>query len=721
MQGTEVGAGKVKLSCDSCGARYRIPLAKVQGRRFRATCRSCGATIFARLTAGELSTRTQDFAAADGPQWYLALEGEPAGPFSVDEIRNRLHEGIIHGETFAWRDGARAWMPLGEIPELRMWLDENEARAALFGSMNEAEEQPTRAIGGRAARDHMGAITARPAAVPGRPGERVPYDGAESEPSTDEHRAAGQYCEQAEAWPSAHARYQRADPALADTFAVEGPGGPLAAAAEPWGVPDRQRSRGAERGGAAAGAAALDFVPSYQEAQPAANYVDPFGDWSDADAATRLAQRQAVPQPGDLSGEIADPDAWSHEIDLRFGTTPGKVGDDATLASARRDAISDPKLWVTGIRSSSLPAPPGGALGQEGLARQLVTDGLAPPPGPPPPRLERPEEDSMLIEPELLEAVRDSAEESDVVAFLVPELPMAVPPAPVRPMPVPAAVAAPFWTARRLVIVGAATGAFVVTALTVTLIVVLKDRASAPVALGKAVSLRHEPAPTSAPAPTIKPVLGSVGNPAAAPEPRLAAAPAASPTAIDRPVDAAARPGPKAATSRAKRRRPAARRASRHKPGRARRVKRRHAAPRADDVDSMLGAAAARGSGRPARSSRGSGRRASGGDSADGILAAAAGSAAPARGLPKKLSRGQIVAGMRKLRGRAQVCFERFGQQGVLKLSVTIFPNGRARGKVIGSFRATPTGACVAAGLPGLHFPPFRGKPLTVVYPLQLK
>lgn len=42
-------------------------------------------------------------------RWYAAIDGEPRGPFSEDELVRMAHEGRIRGRTLVWRPGFDAW------------------------------------------------------------------------------------------------------------------------------------------------------------------------------------------------------------------------------------------------------------------------------------------------------------------------------------------------------------------------------------------------------------------------------------------------------------------------------------------------------------------------------------------------------------------------------------------------------------------------------------
>jgi len=46
---------------------------------------------------------------------YITKNDENIGPFSIDEVREKLSVGEVSAEDFAWHDGLEEWLPLSEI------------------------------------------------------------------------------------------------------------------------------------------------------------------------------------------------------------------------------------------------------------------------------------------------------------------------------------------------------------------------------------------------------------------------------------------------------------------------------------------------------------------------------------------------------------------------------------------------------------------------------
>jgi len=50
--------------------------------------------------------------------WYLAAGRKKVGPLSTSRVMERIAAGKVPSKAMAWREGMRAWQPVGEIAEL---------------------------------------------------------------------------------------------------------------------------------------------------------------------------------------------------------------------------------------------------------------------------------------------------------------------------------------------------------------------------------------------------------------------------------------------------------------------------------------------------------------------------------------------------------------------------------------------------------------------------
>jgi hypothetical protein len=52
--------------------------------------------------------------------WFYAKNGSQQGPLSTDEIKSRIAMGEIGSDDLAWSEGMSDWMPIQQIPQLKI-------------------------------------------------------------------------------------------------------------------------------------------------------------------------------------------------------------------------------------------------------------------------------------------------------------------------------------------------------------------------------------------------------------------------------------------------------------------------------------------------------------------------------------------------------------------------------------------------------------------------
>lgn len=136
----------MKISCDSCGAKYTIADAKVQGRKVKVRCKSCKATILvdgnASGEAGDAVTASEPPAAAVAAPavaaaqpattpkpasvrkdaWSVNLSDDDSRDMTTAELIAGWKSGLVTQDAYAWKDGMADWKPVLEIPELKQKL-----------------------------------------------------------------------------------------------------------------------------------------------------------------------------------------------------------------------------------------------------------------------------------------------------------------------------------------------------------------------------------------------------------------------------------------------------------------------------------------------------------------------------------------------------------------------------------------------------------------------
>jgi len=170
----------MKFACESCNTKYLIPDERVVGRMLRVRCKRCSNIMdvvgpsrsptkveklgaikaqqdtaqdrplfsvrggsmdpFARVTDSGVwgvqgvprgsarsdgmmgvqtasSPRRSSGPAAD-PMWWMAIKGEPSGPYTSEEVGALAERGRIHKKTRVWRPGMESWLRLRDVGEL---------------------------------------------------------------------------------------------------------------------------------------------------------------------------------------------------------------------------------------------------------------------------------------------------------------------------------------------------------------------------------------------------------------------------------------------------------------------------------------------------------------------------------------------------------------------------------------------------------------------------
>ncbi|MGO9838052.1 MAG: zinc-ribbon domain-containing protein [Polyangiaceae bacterium] len=113
----------MKISCQSCQAKYTIADDKVLGKIVKIRCKKCGETIVVNGAGG-----TGDAVAASA--YPVVPDSAGAEPWTVNvaegdqrtmtdaEVASAYQQGVITDETYCWRDGMADWLPLREIDAL---------------------------------------------------------------------------------------------------------------------------------------------------------------------------------------------------------------------------------------------------------------------------------------------------------------------------------------------------------------------------------------------------------------------------------------------------------------------------------------------------------------------------------------------------------------------------------------------------------------------------
>jgi hypothetical protein len=620
----------MKVVCHGCGAKYQVRREKVQGHRFRATCKKCGGIIVARSSEVALESGGPSAVSLDrddlfqeDESWYAVITGKPHGPMSSSQLHQSYTSGMITKRTYIWRAGDPEWRRLSDVPEFADLFSEGQT------SFYEPDHDPrqtgeTKASGPSAFR-RQGGLS--------HPGE--PADGPTSF-----------YQAQEEEEEATHYHVGREQGA--------------AMREEPWQpLP----------GGAA--------NPAFD------------GESQSADQVPVIPPRKAIlPSPtgvpqSPLPSAVRTEESIPRQASIPEHTRP--LTSSEKEVAAKPPTVDLPPVTVTG---------PPGSTGQE------------PTPGFP---VLTPTLGVRSVFEDKLKPVGSPAGPGHL---LTPETP-------------------PFWTTGKIA-AAAAIGGGLAVALTVVVVVSFVRPKSPTVVVAAGKSPVTKKRNGAKPAPTrnevkpegVKPKIENVQI-----------------TVQSGGDEGKVQPEAKKAEPEVKERKPGKRaarrvsRASRSSKRRRKRAPKRRKRPRRSsspaDVDQLLGASK-KSDGADPDAILAAGKKSAkddepdtGGADPDAILAAGSKrKSAPKTkdpGLPRTLSKVQIRAVMRRSMPRVRGCYDKYRQAGLVQVRITIKPNGRADGTVVGKFAGTATGFCVLGGIHKAVFPKFSGPPITFTYPFKLQ
>ncbi len=164
----------MKITCQSCQAKYTIADDKVLGKIVKIRCKKCAATIVvngsdssgAATYGAPEPTAGSDSAGADAGQdgtWTVNVADGDQRNMTDADIVSAYHNGVVGTETYCWKDGMSDWLPLREIDSL---YDACTATRAVADNALAAEEAArNQARGGLGsnrpgeAREHAAAAT----------------------------------------------------------------------------------------------------------------------------------------------------------------------------------------------------------------------------------------------------------------------------------------------------------------------------------------------------------------------------------------------------------------------------------------------------------------------------------------------------------------------------------------------------------------------------------
>ncbi|HTJ83120.1 MAG TPA: GYF domain-containing protein, partial [Polyangiaceae bacterium] len=130
----------MRISCQSCAAKYTIADEKVVGKVIKIKCKKCSSTIvvngndpgaLAQIQADGggfddnaatklLSSPPADFgAAAPNPdEWTVSASDDDQRTMTTAQILGAYAAGQLTADSYVWKDGMADWLPIQQVPEL---------------------------------------------------------------------------------------------------------------------------------------------------------------------------------------------------------------------------------------------------------------------------------------------------------------------------------------------------------------------------------------------------------------------------------------------------------------------------------------------------------------------------------------------------------------------------------------------------------------------------
>src|SRR5882724_2867837 len=115
----------MKVTCQSCQAKYTIADEKVRGKVAKIRCKKCGTTIIVNGTDGNGPTAVADDAHASGEQWSVLVADGDQRTMAAAQVAELFASGSISLETPVWKDGMPDWLPLAQVEALRTAVEQS--------------------------------------------------------------------------------------------------------------------------------------------------------------------------------------------------------------------------------------------------------------------------------------------------------------------------------------------------------------------------------------------------------------------------------------------------------------------------------------------------------------------------------------------------------------------------------------------------------------------
>ncbi len=297
----------MKITCDSCGAKYTIADDKVSGRKVKIRCKGCGTPIVVDgaqpNAAGANGASGRDNSAQEAlssppealtSEWSVNLSETDQRTMSTQQLVEGWANGSVTSDAYVWKEGMADWVPILESQELAPLLQAPKAAPA---SVRPASARPAATTSrGGAGRAQAGADLFAAAAAAEAAADEEASMAAPSFPqvnSQEEVRPTGARNENSVLFSldALKAGFSGAAPSKNAPPSTPPPRGPAAGADDPFGLGSAGRAAAGPMFSLADNNALLTApAPPEPPPKPAVAYAEPGG--------------ASIPAPGSKKGLI---------------------------------------------------------------------------------------------------------------------------------------------------------------------------------------------------------------------------------------------------------------------------------------------------------------------------------------------------------------------------------------------------------------------------------
>jgi predicted Zn finger-like uncharacterized protein len=115
----------MKITCESCGAKYTIADDKVIGRKVKIRCKGCSTPIVVdgqklgpSAPPGSPDAKAETLLPQPSPDWSVNLSETDQRSMTTQQLVEAFQNGQITPEAYVWREGMADWVPLLDCAEL---------------------------------------------------------------------------------------------------------------------------------------------------------------------------------------------------------------------------------------------------------------------------------------------------------------------------------------------------------------------------------------------------------------------------------------------------------------------------------------------------------------------------------------------------------------------------------------------------------------------------